>query len=361
MLVFFILPAILLIPIGLYFFIFLKRLFQMFIKDKRVYLLLSIVISLVLMYLSWPIFRTNGMIIGHFFAFCLIVEIINYIYHKKAKKVSQVWEFGYKTGLISLITVALFMSYGFYNMQHVYQKDYQIKTSKIKDLKIGVISDLHFGVNMDIDDLNGYLQKIENNKIDMFLLVGDIFDESTTKENMEKASQLLGNVKSQYGTYYVLGNHDPNLYVDKSNYSKEYMCRTLEKNKVHVLEDEIIELADFTLIGRKDASDHSRKNIYELMKDVDLNRFVLLMDHQPLGLKDNASAKIDLQISGHTHAGQIWPTGYLMEMLGANEMNYGYRQMNDMQVIVTSGIAGWGYPIRTGGHCEYVIIEISGE
>lgn len=361
MLVFFILPALLLIPIGSYFFIFFRRLLQLFIHDKKIYSLLSLIISLVLMYLSWPIFRTSGMIIGHFFAFCLIVEIINYFYHKKAKQVSHIWDICYKTGIISMITVALFMGYGFYNMQHVYQKDYQIKTSKINDLKIGAISDLHFGVNMDLQDLEGYLQKIEDNDIDIFLLIGDIFDENTSKENMEKASQMLGNVKSQYGTYYVLGNHDPNLYVDIPNYTKEYMCETLEKNKVHVLEDEIVELGDITLVGRKDASDSSRKTISELMTSIDFNSFVLLMDHQPLGLKENADAKIDLQISGHTHAGQIWPTGYLMEMLGANEMNYGYRQIDKTQIIVTSGIAGWGYPIRTGGHCEYLIIEVSGQ
>ena len=67
----------------------------------------------------------------------------------------------------------------------------------------------------------------------------------------------------------------------------------------------------------------------------------------------------DLSLSGHTHAGQIWPTGQLGELIGVNELNYGYRQDGDYQVIVSSGIGGWGYSIRTGGHSEYVVITLN--
>ena len=72
-----------------------------------------------------------------------------------------------------------------------------------------------------------------------------------------------------------------------------------------------------------------------------------------------AWVSIDLSLSGHTHAGQIWPTGQLGELIGVNELNYGYRQDGDYQVIVSSGIGGWGYPIRTGGHSEYVVITLN--
>ena len=83
-----------------------------------------------------------------------------------------------------------------------------------------------------------------------------------------------------------------------------------------------------------------------------------MLDHQPLGLNDNAATSVDLQISGHTHAGQIWPTGTLMQLMGISELNYGYKKIEDMDMIVTSGIGGWGYPIRTGKHCEYVIVDV---
>ena len=86
--------------------------------------------------------------------------------------------------------------------------------------------------------------------------------------------------------------------------------------------------------------------------------FHILADHQPNSLKDNALAGYDLMLSGHTHAGQIWPVGLLTELFGRDTRNYGYERIGGMDLIVSSGIAGWGYPFRTGKHCEYVIVRI---
>ena len=63
-------------------------------------------------------------------------------------------------------------------------------------------------------------------------------------------------------------------------------------------------------------------------------------------------------MSGHTHAGQIWPLGLFASLFHLDDMNYGYRQMDTMQALVTSGIAGWGFPIRTEKHCEYLIVNV---
>ena len=114
------------------------------------------------------------------------------------------------------------------------------------------------------------------------------------------------------------------------------------------------------MIGRRDASAPQRTDLEELTENIEPDKMRILLDHQPGDLKENEQAGIDLQISGHTHAGQIWPTGQLMELMGINEINYGYRKMGNLQVIVSSGMAGWGYPIRTGGHCEYVMIQVVG-
>ena len=77
-----------------------------------------------------------------------------------------------------------------------------------------------------------------------------------------------------------------------------------------------------------------------------------------MDLQENAEAGIDLQLSGHTHAGQIWPMGFLSKLVGVNEEYYGLHDIKDFKVIVSSGMAGWGYPIRTEGPSEYVVINV---
>ena len=149
------------------------------------------------------------------------------------------------------------------------------------------------------------------------------------------------------------------MCIRDSFYTPEELCRVLTENGIQVLEDDIVEVTDnLTIVGRKDAS-VARSEMSELIFGVDKDAFVLLLEHQPVGLTENASLGVDLQLSGHTHAGQIWPTGQLSELAGVVELNYGWKKIDDFQVIVSSGIAGWGYPIRTGGHSEYVVITVS--
>lgn len=81
-----------------------------------------------------------------------------------------------------------------------------------------------------------------------------------------------------------------------------------------------------------------------------------LLDKAVEELKNDAQG-VDLEVSGHTHAGQIWPVGWLSELTGV--LNYGEYQSRECKVIVSSGFTGWGYPLRTEGHCEYVIIHLS--
>lgn len=71
-----------------------------------------------------------------------------------------------------------------------------------------------------------------------------------------------------------------------------------------------------------------------------------MLDHQPSELEAADRAGYDLLLSGHTHAGQIWPTGLISQAAGIVEWNYGYRKLDHLQVIVSSGIGGWGYPIQ---------------
>ena len=96
--------------------------------------------------------------------------------------------------------------------------------------------------------------------------------------------------------------------------------------------------------------------VADLLLGAERERFLLVADHQPVDVEENASEGVDLLLSGHTHAGQIFPVGYLIDLSGG--MRYGLYRKGACRVIVSSGEAGWGFPIRTQGKCEYVVVHL---
>lgn len=364
-LLFFILPILILIPAGIYLYIFFRRILSLFLKrDVRIVKVLSAVLALACVFSAWPAYGWGGVAVLHLVGVSLVLELINLLL-KRTPFVFKKWDLIYRSGILSFLIIAVVFSYGYINMQQIKKTSYRIGTPKIQQeetLRIALMSDIHLGVTMSAKDLENWCSKIQSQEPDLVLLTGDIFDEDTKREEMERAAKALGYMKSTYGSFYVYGNHDSNQYREKPEYTSGYLRNTLEKAGVRVLEDEVFKTGkDICIIGRKDAGDRDRKSLKEIMKDAPENSFRILMDHQPGDLKENNRQGIDLQVSGHTHAGQIWPTGQLMRILGINEINYGYRKTGNLQTVVTSGMAGWGYPIRTGGHCEYVIIDVVSE
>ena len=137
------------------------------------------------------------------------------------------------------------------------------------------------------------------------------------------------------------------------------MLTELEKNGVRNLDEQVLTTGgDFVLVGRADyyASGGARKTTAELLTGADRSKFILLLDHQPRDLKANAAAGADLQLSGHTHKGQLWPFGFIGRLF--NEMEYGYRRIDGFQVIVSAGVGCWGFPFRTSGRSEIVVVDI---
>lgn len=300
---------------------------------------------------------------------CVIVDIISLIFKKliKNQKANKVWKAVKLKGLLALIFTIAMIGYGYVNMHIIRETDYEITVDKDidgKELTILQISDLHLGINMDAEDLKSELSKIsDKGSYDVIALTGDIFDENTTYENMVAACKYLGEMKSTYGVFYVYGNHDSSSYATTPNYSKEDLGNALLDNNITVLCDEAILVEDkFYIVGRDDTfKNPNRLEIDKLMTEVDTDKFVLVLDHQPTQLEEVAASGADLMLSGHTHYGQIWPVGWFFELFHINEMTYGIKQVENTNFIVSSGIAGWGYSIRTQGVCEYVVVNVKGK
>ncbi len=363
----FLIPALILAPIMIYLYFYAKRTLRFWGApiEKKWLRRLLMAACLLLGILSSNLWSSMVMIILHLFLSAALIDLLHWLIHRFIK--GAPWKQIYGSGLLPLILTLSLLGFGYWNMGHVIQKPYTIYTEKsIREggYRIAFISDLHFGLSMDAEKLAAYAQEIAKEQPDMVLLGGDIVDESTTKEEMEQAFQILGSVPSTYGTFYVYGNHDRALYSADPDFSQQQLQQALTEAKIQILSDEAVAInEEFILVGREEVTyaaynGNTRTQSEKLLETVDPSDFILLLDHQPRELEANQKAGVDLQLSGHTHAGQIWPAGWLSEVFHFNEMTYGQRQMESFQIIVSSGMAGWGYPIRTSGRSEYVMISL---
>ena len=370
---YFIIPLVLALVIlcGIYLFNYIRRVFVEFGLEKtaKKTKIFSLIITVIIGACGMTVFSTPAVMALMLVSSCVIVDIISLIFKKliKNQKANKVWKAVKLKGLLALIFTIAMIGYGYVNMHIIRETDYEITVDKDidgKELTILQISDLHLGINMDAEALKSELSKIsDKGSYDVIALTGDIFDENTTYENMVAACKYLGEMKSTYGVFYVYGNHDSSSYATTPNYSKEDLGNALLDNNITVLCDEEILVEDkFYIVGRDDTFKNPNcLEIDKLMTEVDTDKFVLVLDHQPTQLEEVAASGADLMLSGHTHYGQIWPVGWFFELFHINEMTYGIKQVENTNFIVSSGIAGWGYSIRTQGVCEYVVVNVKGK
>ena len=177
-------------------------------------------------------------------------------------------------------------------------------------------------------------------KSNFYLLGEDFVDESTSKEDMEILFKKLRRLTKVAPVYFVYGNHE-----NKIKFTKNKLNQETTKNNITILNDQEVQLNDIILIGRKD---------YNLTSKT----YNIVLDHQPQGTKENIKNNVDLQLSGHTHNGQMFPLSYSYHLQPDFAGNYGKETFKHHTIIISSELVGWGFPIRTEGICEYVVVNI---
>lgn len=347
--------------IALYSYVFIKRSLSFYKQDinsrntKIIICCLSILIAI----LSLDVSSVKALIILHIFIISLFIDFIYFIVHKKIE--CNLIEKIYKCGIMPIFIAVIILGYGAMNMNCIIHTSYTVETLKnSNDYKIVLITDTHYATIQNTNLLKSKVKEINELKPDIVILGGDIVEEGTSKDKMEEVFEILGKLETKYGIYYVYGNHDKQPYSSKRTYTDQELDSAIKNNNIHILKDEIVEINDDLVIaGRDDAAwgnTSSRKTSEELLEGIDRNKYIIVVDHQPIEAKENNEQGVDLELSGHTHAGQIWPIGIISEWLGT--LNYGEYQEGNCKVIVSSGFTGWGYPLRTEEHCEYVSINI---
>lgn len=357
------LPQMIYALVGIYFYFFFRRFMTLFSWKRKAWPVVLSVSGAILCAASCiRLYRFGTVLVLHILVVNLVMDVINILIRRSKSKeeTRKKWSILYRSGILTFVLVLAWMGYGYWNIHQVSETIYEIQTEKPlkEEVEILQISDLHMGTTMDPDHLARLCEEMGKTPPDLVVLTGDIFDEHTSGEWMEQAAEILGRIPAKEGVYYVFGNHDYNRYVNHPAYTPKELEETLEKQGISVLADEQETLpCGVTLVGRKDAS-VPRKSAEELFQEVNPDSYVVMLDHHPVDGEINARLGVDLQLSGHTHAGQIFPMGQISYALGINEQNYGMETKGTFHRIVSSGMGGWGYPVRTGGCCEYVRVRI---
>jgi predicted MPP superfamily phosphohydrolase len=226
---------------------------------------------------------------------------------------------------------------------------------KLNELNIVMAADLHLSP-IDGEKLLGRIvEKINSLEPDIILFAGDIVDNKAEVLMRRGIGESFKQLNPKYGIYAINGNHE---FINDVESSVKFM----ENYNFHVLRDnhEFVD-SSFYIIGREDVSmkqftSSQRKALDEIVKPVEENYPKILLDHTPVKLEQAEKNSINLQLSGHTHHGQIWPGNIITNLI--YEISWGYKKKGKTHYYVTSGAGTWGPPVRTGSKSEIVNIKV---
>ena len=299
----------------------------------------------------------------YFFLLFLLLDLIRFIAIRTGFVPLRIWtspQVALSIGAASVLLVVSTLAYGTWSAKNPIVQKYEINVDKkagnIDRINIVVASDMHLGVIVNRDRLSRMVEFINAQNPDLVLLPGDILDDDVETFNKQRMWEILGGIKATYGVFASLGNHE---YISNST---EDAVNFLEKSGIKVLQDDYILVNNsFYVVGRNDHSaqrytGQARKALADILGGADKSMPLFLMDHQPSKLEDAQNNGIDLQVSGHTHRGQMFPNHLITRMVF--ELDHGYLLKGNTHYVVSLGLGTWGPPIRVGHRPEIANITI---
>lgn len=331
-------------------------------------------------FLRRPLFKIGAYWLGislYLILYVALIDLLRWIYSKVFK--DKYNDFYARTicALLIIVLTGVTSIYGIINAKIVRTTEYEITINKdggnFKEMTIAMFGDPQFGYNIGEYHLKQAVDIINKNDVDIVCVVGDIFDNQYSAiKNPDKLIDLFNQIKSKYGMYAVLGNHDveePILCgftfndddLENKLASKE-MLDFIKKSGMVLLYDENVIINDsVNLYGRADQErpnlgNITRKESGDLFKEVDVSKPIMVLDHEPREYDELEKAGVDLMMAGHTHDGQLLPIKIATDIIWENP--YGLWVKNAFHAITTSGLGLFGPNMRVGTIAEVCIIHV---
>ena len=304
---------------------------------------------------------------------CFLIRLIV----KLVKKDKYNLRLAQKITNVAVVSFTILMSvYGIVNAQNLKVTTYDVtvdKSSKQDELNVVLIADLHLGYSVGVKQMERMVNKINELQPDVVVVAGDIFDnEFSAIYNQVRVAEILRGINSKYGVYAVYGNHDieedilcgftfSDDDVTQVTSIKE-MDDFIENCGFTFLYDEAILINDdFYIYGRPDEErpnfgNDSRLEAEKITEGLDLSKLIICVDHEPHDQKKLSAAGVDVDLNGHTHAGQLFPGNIIINFFW--DIAYGYKNFDGMHNIVTSGVGLFGPNMRTFTKAEIAQVKI---
>jgi hypothetical protein len=274
-------------------------------------------------------------------------------------ELQQAVNLGGRWRLLTTLAVLLALAAGRLNAARPIVRRLELRIPKPlpdhETLTVVAISDLHLGTLIGAARLARIVERINALQPDVILLLGDVLDESVPPVVREDIGAGLSRLQARCGVFAITGNHE---YIGGVGPATRY----LEQKGLRLLRDEVVTLpCGLQLAGREDLvrprfTGQPRRPLKELLAHIDPSRPVILLDHQPWKLDQAAALGVDLQLSGHTHHGQLWPFQLVTRLV--YDLSHGYARRGATQFYVTCGVGTWGPPVRLSSRPEIMEIRL---
>jgi hypothetical protein len=258
-------------------------------------------------------------------------------------------------GVVAIVLACFYSAYGVWNAYHPRTVDVRVSIKNLppawQGKKIVQISDVHLGHILGADFLRGLVEQANAQNPDLVVITGDLFDGADGQ--LEELVRPLDGLRAPLGIYFVTGNHETYLGVDRA-------YAALKTTPTRILSDEMVVVNGLQIIGIAYPERGFSRDLGEALRTLstfDPQAPSVLLYHNPTGIGQAKAAGVSLQLSGHTHKGQLFPIQFISRLVYGKFYN-GLHSESDFTIYTSSGAGTWGPTMRTGNHPEIAVIHL---